>query len=463
MYNQQIKVIKTNFDKIVQNNTFHTIFEKLIHDYNRLVIHVYSFIKLYALVQYDLTTQQYSDYQLAYANFSFPKIDTSTIHNIISALSSKNNNINYFEKNKFIKFRSEYYNKLNFDEDINILSYSENIKLYLIKEIITSIKNNICLNIDIFICHFINYRFRNYINDYKNLYRQKFNKFIKKHNNEELNQELYKYNFKDIENINTYKDYKKSNSEFRKNLRNLKNDIMYNENKSEGIYAKERDDFRNIYFLVKLPNKTTYYEYCNEYNYHDFIFPLIRLNRIMEKDGYKTFNIFPKRQNYRPHYITIDSTALINIFLNDDNARKIMQEKYLLDCITDESIKLKFDNIKRTYILDKRKYQDEKYINDQKKIIKTEFETQNKIINEIDNILRLLSEENNKILDYCDNNSDIIHILRKRITDDNFDISLEKYYRSELFHLRKIKSIDDFPLYDVSLKIKMLQYDISWK
>src|SRR3972149_2687634 len=293
----KLSVEKINIKKVIKPQ-YLPILENTVKTINKIVVHVYQFLKLYLLNLYE-------------KNYHFPKINETLIKLIGNIICEGEGSGRPFAdiklKKKLENFYKNHYKRTIFDIPQN-RSNINRILVYEEIDIIKNIKNNISE-------HFIKH----------------FNKFINCYFNT-------KSEIKRIDRLNLSEEEKKLEKlKFWKHINGIKNDLLavgpnikFTSNIS---YYKWIESMRKD--LIK---KTKYtknnYMYDLKKNPLDYLKPMIFINKQLDLMGKKLFHPIPLRTNIIPKFISLDTHALIDIFW-DENDESDHSKRYMIHNINE--------------------------------------------------------------------------------------------------------------------------------
>ena len=267
--------IKCPIKQILKNKDDNKIVFDAVDRMNQLVIHTYQFLRLWILYKYENKKD-------------IPPITKSTIMmSFIVLLKGKTTkkpspeNLSIY--NEFLQFYNDHYKQLGYDDKID-RKYLTQIRDFSAVDILTNIENNIKLNFLSYVRRFINKSFK-----------QIFDDII-------TNTELGK------------------KTAIKKELQNdlllIKNDIFENTLKSKTQYHKWIELHRP--HILPEEYKDTY-EFDISQNPQKYIKYMIYMCQHLEKLELKSFQFFPLRTSIIPKHIQLDTTTLIDLFLENKN------------------------------------------------------------------------------------------------------------------------------------------------
>lgn len=258
-------------------NTLENTNELILHTVStthHIVIHVMQLLRLWILDLYK-------------NNKPIPEITEEIIQMAFKALvydsrgpKAKGENKSYLDI--FNKFYNKHYKYLGMSNKLNGSGLSQIIR-YSSISILTAIENNIKAN-------FINY----------------LNRFINS---------SFKLEHSNILSKVTGNEKYKLRKQLRKELYQVKQDMLNNTKTSDNKYHKWIDEQRNKVLPSDIENVQTS-DIHNEPQ--KFIKYMIYMNKYIETIGCKMFQFFPLRTNIIPKYIMIDTKSLIEIFINNN-------------------------------------------------------------------------------------------------------------------------------------------------
>jgi len=327
---------KNTFINIIKNPIFDngehfgTVLIDAIDRTNKIVFHVYNFLKLYILYSFD-------------NNLKCPSIDKNFIKNIICTITArtetrgkKPSEDSLITITSLKKFYEIHYKPFLLKEEMisdHKLSYILN---YEQVDIVKNIETNIKEHYSDHIRHFVNIYFD-------------LDGSIKKINNEKISGD----------------DKKEKIRLLRERMNKVKNDLF----KIPGEEWESDDTFHewiNKYKKLFIPYKLKYEKDSVLYDVcvypQDYIYSLIRLNREIDHRNqeiiknhkldhenkfdnlsekyipthpkiHKLFHVLPLRTQIIPKYITLDTASLISLFMKDNSAYNLKHMKQLEDKI----------------------------------------------------------------------------------------------------------------------------------
>ena len=263
------KTIKTTLKSILLNKKLVKPFiNNLVFLINDLTIHSYQFIRLYILHCYN-------------QNIELPNIDTKFITYCIKTLGIRDNRGKKSKDINLLNELNDFYNKeykplLN--HELFDLKNKSFIIPYIAIQIHTSFHNNIQ---ERFIQHFL--------------------RFINKTTNNITEDKSILFKFKNA-------------------LLQLKEtDVIF-------------DQWKNVHLKHILPktiSKSVYYDVKSKP--FDYLYGMLYMNEILEKNDCKLFQPLPLRNNIVPKHITLDTATIINLFMPDidNNGNKLKKGELL--------------------------------------------------------------------------------------------------------------------------------------
>ena len=269
--NNKYKILKCKLDQIIKNPNH---LDKIIDAVDRthgLVIHVYQFMKLWILNLYHKGTD-------------IPVIDENIIKMAFRVLKTHHagpiptgyNNKIY---TKFEKFYNNTYSKLNYDSKIDGVNLSSIID-YQCTDILTNIENNIKMHFCDYVKQFVNGSFKN-----------------------ECYKILEKY---------TGKQRAEMKTSLRSELNAVKRDLFDNTLASNPKYHEWINKHRSKLF----PEETQAFDQSDINDKPQrYMKNMIYMNIELERIEKKMFHFFPLRTELTPKYITIDTKAIIELFI----------------------------------------------------------------------------------------------------------------------------------------------------
>lgn len=306
----RLKTLKVEFKSIKKKDNNYDYLDDCIQRTNDIVFNSYYFVRAYILDLFEDTTISNSN-KITEIN----RIDKDFISNSfrIFMKSSKVNddkllnfyNNKYINKTPISNFSYKnhstgdilYYNykKIYGVSDTNIKVDSKNLSYVLGQSavtIITNIENNIKLNFTKYLRQYVNQSFKD-----------ENNKILSKI---DRNKQPEYYN-----------DKKKL---LNKQLNILKNDIINNTDECDDKYKKWKND--NIKILLPINIKNNLYDDIKT-DPCKYLFNMYQMNKFLENNQLKSFQFFPLRTAYYNKYITINTQALTDIFINTDYLEQI--------------------------------------------------------------------------------------------------------------------------------------------
>ena len=272
--NMKYKVLKIKLEQIIKKQKYIGKLSDAMCRTNKLIIHVYQFLKLWLLSKY-------------HNNIQLPEITKDVISMAFKALSIKSTggkNPKSDNEKLYIEFKHLYeteYKILGYPEKISALNLSQ-ILSYSATSMITAIENNIKANFFNYVKRFVNAAFAS--------------------NHAQI---LVKYNGK---------EKVKMRKALKKELYLLKNDLFDNTRLSDKKYHTWIDIHRpNI--LPSDIDKVSPIDVKN--NPQSFLKYMIYMNIELENNKQKMFQFFPLRTNIIPKYIPIDTKSIIEILVDE--------------------------------------------------------------------------------------------------------------------------------------------------
>ena len=268
--------VKYKLNKITTNEVQQKIFEACIRT-NKIVIQTYQFLKLWILDKYHNNDK------------SIPKITEDTIKmafNTLTFSSSKQGQKkpagdNLILLNEFNTFYEDHYKNLLETDKIDKIHLTQ-ILISMAIDMFTNIENNIKLHFFKYVKRFVNSSFKIINNDI--LEETEHGQKIKVR--KELNKDLYE----------------------------IKNDLINNTLLSNEKYHTWIHTHRNNIFPTDFIQS---YEFDIDLNPQKYLKSMIYMCLEIEKIGTASYQFFPLRTDITPKYIPIDTTSLIDIFINE--------------------------------------------------------------------------------------------------------------------------------------------------
>lgn len=261
------KTAKCSLFSIVRDTSIYPILFDAVNRTHQLTIHVYQFLRLWILDKY-------------HQNKIIPLITEDMIRMAFKCLKLDCNGPKLEETNEllyqeFIRFYDEKYKFLGYNTKIDGVNLSH-ILIYEVIDILTNIENNIKQN------------FQKYVNRFvTSSFKQKNIELIKQQ--EPKNKKSFK-------------------KQLNKDLYDIKQDLFNNTLKSSQKYHDWIMEQR-IYIFPKCENF-----FINLYNNpQNYLSGTIYMCLKLEKQDRKLFQFFPLRKESVPKYITLDSSAIIDL------------------------------------------------------------------------------------------------------------------------------------------------------
>ena len=250
-------------------------FETICYNINKIVTHVYQFIRLYVLHYYEMNDET------LIINDEFIIIVFRTLSVIKHGKTSSNKIL----INSVEKFFNEVYSKIFYSDKINTNNMSF-IIASISTEMITCITNNIVL-------HFQKY-FHRFINSY---FEDDIQKDVDKESNDKLKKEKRKILYKELNELKKYffEETEYNNEKFKDFIEKFKNKILPDKSKE---FTYQADLLINPFNYVK---------------------PMIFMIKEMERLDKKLYQFMPLKTNFNYRYFIIDTSILINNFTNLTN------------------------------------------------------------------------------------------------------------------------------------------------
>jgi hypothetical protein len=276
----KLRTSKTSLNMILigkkQKSNKQIIFDAVIRTH-QIVIHLYMFIRLFVLNKF------HNDQTIPIINKDFLAMAIkSLVATSVAGPTPKGSNLALF--NEFNSFYESDYKQLGYMDKINATNLSQ-ILGYMETDIITNIENNIRM-------HFVGY-VKQFVNS----------SFKSAHNN-----------LIDRANKNNKKSLRK---ELKKDLYEIKQDLLNNTNKSDSKYHCWIEKHRSHIFPINFIDS---YEFDLVHNPQKYLKHMIYMCIELEKIGGKSFQFFPIRSNIIPKYIPIDTATLIDLFISKDKS-----------------------------------------------------------------------------------------------------------------------------------------------
>ena len=299
-----------HYKKIEYDPLFHGVLFNGIERVNKIVFYTYLFIKMYLLYLIE------NDQEFPNKNSYYPIINVQFVRNVMNTITYKNDTRGRKGlSNESIKsiesFYNEYYKPLLLEEDIICRDNLKALLNYEEKDIIKNIKNNISM-------HFMSHL-----------------RFLIK----------IKYGFdKKLEKIEgSKKSIGEKNSlkgEIHGTIYKIVGDIINvwdDVHQSDSKYHEDIDQYKMLFIPFKKSFDENSVPYDVKSNPLDYVIQMININLEMEKINdkiiennknqdkkqplYKLFNALPLRTDIVPKYITIDTVALIDLFITKDSKK----------------------------------------------------------------------------------------------------------------------------------------------
>jgi len=269
LYKSELKTIKVRLCNLLKNPQFHQIINEKVTSVNKIQFISYHFIRSFILYLYD-------------KQIDIPNIDITIIAHVFNLFIKNNNKGRKSIQNDYTKLVDKYYDDI-FSKIYKHKIIDTNISFILneaAKKMSTCYKNNIVLN------------FYKYLNQYIN--------------------GIFSSKCPDKKNYKTNEEFKLAKKLFLYNLRLLKDSLMQN----------NLDGCPKIYKKWYKLNKDTMLPKINETNYGTDIkhYPfkylkyMLNMNKKLEKKKLKMFQCICLRTDLKDKYITINSSALIQLF-----------------------------------------------------------------------------------------------------------------------------------------------------
>ncbi len=268
------RTLKISLKQIIKKDVDYSVLHDAIDRTNKLVIHVYQFLRLWILNKYH-KKQDIPEITKDIIQMAFKALTTES-----SGPKPKGTNLKYYEE--FLKFYDNTYKKLNYKDKIDGNNLSQIIG-YMCTDMVTNIENNIKL-------HFMDY------------VRRVVNCNFKEQNNKILE------DYKGKEKVDMRK-------QLAKELYELKTDLFNNTQDCDKKYHKWLKKYKNKILPPK--TKEMYQANIND-NPQKYIKYMIYMNIELEKLEKKMFQFFPLRTEIKPHYIPIDTKSIIELFVSEN-------------------------------------------------------------------------------------------------------------------------------------------------
>lgn len=268
------KTIKAPLKSIIKHDITLNIINEIVLNINKINIHTYHFNKLYCLDTFNKTGH-------------LPEINSTLINMIMKVLCEKKpvkkgsplSDENQMLNNKLTKFYDDVYSKLITDDETLTYTHLNTVIDYEKVTIMTGIENHIQNNFYIMFSRYINI-------------------LMDKKGKEKMFAEFFDGDL-----------LKKVVNKYKKITYELKNDILYNENKCVSLYDHIKDKVRNSIFPKNMEKHIIYYLNNDPIQLME---PLIKMSIELENLGEKALNCFPLRTNIIPKYIKIDTTTIVH-------------------------------------------------------------------------------------------------------------------------------------------------------
>ena len=281
------KTLKISLKGILKDKTTQPKLFEVVTRTNKLVIHVYQFLRLWILKKY-------------HKNNDIPKITTDVIKMAFKALvedkavkGPKPKGDNFELYTEFCDFYKKEYKSLGYKNKIDGKNLSQIIG-YLCTDMLTNIENNIK-------CHFIEY-IKRYVNG---CFKDEHNKIL--------------------EQIENRKERATKNKELRKELYELKMDIINDTTKCNEKYHDWLKENRNK-IVPKEYDKTYYYDIAK--NPQKYLKHMIMMNLKLEEQEKKMFQFLPLRTTIYEKYCPIDTKSIIEILIDETELDENKEKRY---------------------------------------------------------------------------------------------------------------------------------------
>ena len=270
---------KCSIKKIIKTNETKKILFNAITKTNKIVIHLYQFLRLWILYKYN-------------EGNGIPEITKDTIKLAFKSITKdssgpKPKGENLRQYNNFLQFYEKKYKMLGYTEKLDSINLSQIIQ-YLSVDILTNIENNIKINFISYVKRFVN-----------SSYKEEHDKLIK---------------------LST--DKKETVKILREELFQVKEDLLNNTLNSLEKYHMWIN-LHKISIFPKKYNKT--YIFDIKYNPQNYLSGMIYMCKILEKNKCKSFQFFPLRSNIIPKFIPIDTKSLVELLVTHN------KNEYLLN------------------------------------------------------------------------------------------------------------------------------------
>lgn len=273
----EYKTIKCKFKKILKPNINYSKFENILHKEQELSTRVTFFIRSYLIYCFE-------------NNIKLKNIDKMFLRCAFKILMkesklgrpiSKNNEDLYKSMENFYK---QYFPKLDKINGINLSFINGQVEL----QIYTSLKNNINICFEQYVRRFIN------------------------------------INFTPI--VKTIPTIEKEKKEFYKEIKKIKIDFLENTKTCNKEHRKWIDENRNKY-IPSTYNRKNFQEKEIESNMIQYLKCMYLMNKIIEEKNGKCFQFFPLRMCSSMNHFKINTSALVEIFVDDNMATKFIIDK----------------------------------------------------------------------------------------------------------------------------------------
>ena len=279
------RTIKTSLKSIVKYPWILPMIENAINRMNKIVIHTLQFIKLY-----------YLDQLFNYNNIV--SINKEFINCIMKVICVRNK-----------KGRKCSNAKNSIMQQLKIF-FNNNYKQYMLNEHLSYTNLNTVMD----------YETINIETVFKNHIINNFSQYMYKYINDMLDVSKHINDIKN--NITNATQQKLEIRHYRKEIRQLKNDILNTTNKCNIKYNNIKNFIRTIILPQNIKNNKSLI-----YNVHTtplmYLPTLIYMSIQSEINGKKPINCFPLRKNTIPKYITLDTTSIIHLLINKETMLRI--------------------------------------------------------------------------------------------------------------------------------------------
>ena len=266
-------IIKSDLDK-------GKLFDAMMRTH-KIIIHTYQFLRLWILNKY------HKKLEIPIITEELIKMAFKSLIKESQGPKPKGTNLEIYDE--FVKFYNSKYKKLNYETKIDGKNLSQ-ILSYMATDMLTNIENNIKMNFIQYVRRFVNSSFKKNHNDIL----ENCQKGTKTKLRKELNKDLYE----------------------------IKEDLLNNTLNSNDKYH----EWINLHKVNIFPSKyTNSYDFDIMNNPQNYIKCMIYMCLEIEKIGTKSFQFFPLRTDIAPKYIPIDTKSIIELFVEED------KNKYLLD------------------------------------------------------------------------------------------------------------------------------------